>query len=255
MDLQEKEVRDILKNIPGQTSDRQMKCPESETLLQAVEGKLSRKEKFAIIDHVFKCPQCLRKFQAIKEFRAAGRSLVKDKEKIELAEEEVKELMFIAGGKTRPPSEGRTSLSGKIARMSVFTRSSYKYLSLLAASVIIIIGLLLVFQESTPLGDGNIRGIRIGKAQLISPKGDYRQIPVKFEWKPVENAQEYQVKLYDEELTPVWTSSKIQSSTCMLPDEIFKKLRSNTPYFWKILVFLENGEQDKSPLQDFKFMN
>jgi hypothetical protein len=255
MELGEKDLKDLIKNVPGKTSGSDGKCPKAEILLRVVDGKLSRKEKFSVIDHIYQCPGCLRKFQAIKEFHAAGQALIKDKEKIELTDDEAKKLMAVAGAKTGQPRVDKTSLSGKIAKIVTFNRPSYKYLSLIAASLVLILGLMLIFQESSPLGDITYRGAVIGKTELVSPRGDFRGNQIEFAWKAVEKARRYQVKLYDDELTPVWTSEKIQASSCRFPDEIFKKMKKNTPYFWKILVFFEGGEEGKSALQDFKLID
>lgn len=235
MELDEKDLKELARNIEGGDG-----CPDPEFLLKVATSESTEEEKFVVIDHIFKCTECRQKFESLKAFYAEGQKLIEGKEDIHLTDSEVEEL--------------NSRMENRVSGTKMQSRRPFlKYILPLAATFLLVLGSIWVMQNpeqtSTHRGNGN------EKVRVVSPKAEYRGTQLKFVWESQENVKCYMVKLYNEELTPIWKSNKIQQTFVKLPQTKFDKMKKNKLYFWRVMVYYSNGDKDKSPLQDFKIVD
>ncbi len=252
MKFNEEKLKNIYEKSLSQTSIIGENCIKDDVLLRAVIDKQSSEYKFKIIDHVFECGYCTQRFNAIRQFYKETKELTKDKENIIISKPEVKELI-------EKGNEVINSYNKEKYSFSNFSGRYIKYISAIAALLLIIIGSILFIQSPKELININndmdkLRGENKIIVKLISPKGDFNQHKLIFKWHSVKDSKEYIVKLYNEELTSIWTSSKIEKTNHTYPSQLFNKMKKGDRYFWRVIVYTKDNEIIKSKLSNFKII-
>jgi len=250
MELNEEKLKDKYKKTIKKTSIMGKNCLADEVLLRAVVDKQSFEYKFKIIDHVFECGYCSQRFNAIREFYKESKEITKEKENIKISTPEVKELI-------EKGNEEINHYNKKKHSFLKFSGRYIKYISAIAVLLIIIIGSILFIQSPKKIihidnDMDKFRGENKIIVKLIFPKGDFNQNELIFKWHSVKDAKKYIVKLSDEELTPIWTSSKIKRTSIKYPSQLFNKMEKGDRYFWKVIAFTKDNEIIKSKLSNFK---
>ncbi|OGD19347.1 MAG: hypothetical protein A2W03_18655 [Candidatus Aminicenantes bacterium RBG_16_63_16] len=90
------------------------------------------------------------------------------------------------------------------------------------------------------------------RLELIQPGQDpVRLGSLVFRWKPVSDAQDYVVEVYDEALAPLWKSEPVAGSLAVFPESLKEKLVSGRKYFWMVSAHFVQGDTLASPLREF----
>ena len=141
-------------------------------------------------------------------------------------------------------------------KLFVFSKFSIKTISAIAALLIIVIGSILYIGSPKELINrndlNNIRGVDKYKVKLISPIGSYKKKELEFKWHSIKGAKGYISKLYNEELSCICTSQKMIMINSIYPSNLFSKIEKGKTDFWKLIVYLKNGEEIKSKFKNFE---
>ena len=249
MELNEEKLKNIYVNMINKTPVQEKNCPSDDILFNAVINKQDQESKFKIIDHVFECSSCTLKFNAFRKLHKESGELSKDRGNIVLSDNEVKELV----------KKGENIIKSDKKEKYLFFKIPLKYISAIAATLIIVFGSVIFIDSQNALTNKNNidyeRGINNNSIKILSPKGSYKKKELIFKWNLVKDAEEYIVKLYNEELTCIWTSSKTKLDNFKYPSQLFKKLTKNKIYFWKLFVYYKSRENIESKLTNFKILN
>ena len=199
-----------------------MKNCESDDRIDAyLLGRMSEEERTAFEEHYFNCSSC---FTAVSE-RQVLISVIRSR-----------------GGEIFPESESaalpEVSRAGKFSR--AITPHRWAYAAIAVALVLLVIGLIPRRGPAPPHfvldGEEVLRGESL---TLVSPSNDILGAPQAFEWKPLPDAAEYKVSLYDEAL--IW-SITTKDSRSPLPEEIKAKLVPGRRYSWQVKAFSPQGQ-------------
>lgn len=231
-------------------------CPDEDMIIESFLSKLSESEKYRVVDHISECSVCSQKFAIVREIFNEGKKMAAEFEGMSLSEEETKKLKDIARANIkkleRPDRSDRGTTSKQTSLFLLWQKTAFKYATALAGLVVIAVVVILLFRVPHMDLDDTVRGIQADIIQLTNPKGDLTEIPRMFEWSSVEGAAEYRVVLLNEELIEVWVSEKIQKTSLKLPELHFDKMKSGKMYYWKVIVFLNDGGTTESRLQEFE---
>jgi len=258
MELKDKDLKKHYQSFLNKNPLHKKGCPDIEGLIRSFSEEMSENEKIQIIDHITACGLCYRKFDTVRQILKGSKNLAQRLEGLPLSEAEMDELKQKAQTRIHELemndiSRQKPSFGKKI---SAFFRlnPALKYASAVAAVCVLVAAGIVLFKISPSIEDETLRGRDEKTILLISPKGEVKEFPLAFEWEPFIEAKEYQITLLDEELTPIWTSSRTEKTEMPIPFAIQYKLLKEKTYYWKVVVFLEDGTQKESALQDFRLV-
>jgi hypothetical protein len=116
------------------------------------------------------------------------------------------------------------------------------------AAIVLLIGLGLSLYISTrqerPLLHGEPSGnqnMRSGDVRLISPSGNYEQVPEDFRWEAVPQAKNYTVQLFEVDGTVLWSGQSAESVLRASPD-LKAKMRPGKALLWKVTALDASGK-------------
>lgn len=91
---------------------------------------------------------------------------------------------------------------------------------------------------------------------LSTPKAD--QIlsgPLIFRWQGKSPSEYYVLELFDEALTPIWTSGEIRDTELRLPTDVHTGLHPGRSYFWMVTAYSGNSKLQESKLARFTILD
>ncbi len=258
MELQDKDLKKYYQASLNKNPLHKKGCPDSDALVRSFSEEISENEKIQIIDHITTCRLCYKKFETVRQILKGSKNLAQRFEGVPLSEAEMDELKQKAQAQIHELerhdiSRKKPNLGKKIA---VFFRlnPALKYASAVAAICVVVAAAIVLFKTPQSVKYEILRGIREKTILLISPRGEVEEFPLAFEWEPFIEAKEYQVMLLDEELTPIWASSRTEKTEMPIPSAVQYKLLKEKTYYWKVVIFLADGTRKESALQDFKLV-
>jgi len=221
-------------------------CPPVEYLAKAFADELSEEEKLVLVDHVASCSSCHWKFEMLRGILKETGNLAQGLQGLSLSKEETRRLKEIAGAHL-----SRLSRKGRVVRHAEPRRQAWKSHWLLlrkyavAAAGLLIVGLgaLFLLRIFPPGGEGPVRGESEESLQLLSPQGAVDPTPIEFSWKPYPGAREYEVRILDEALTPIWTSEKTGETRIQLTPSASGRLEKGKTYIWKVFAMSAGGTE------------
>jgi hypothetical protein len=255
MKLRAEDLKRIYQRSRQESSFKNGGCPSDELLMKSFSAEVSEEEKSKIIDHVTGCSSCHWKFEALRQILSGTGEITRELEGISLSEKEVSQLQDLARNKIQGLEKQRQEkkIPWQKTRFPSFLASrALKYVSVAAGLLIVVLAAFLFLK--TPLNPKRdiARGTSDQTLELIAPKGEVRDFPLFFKWRPFPKAQEYEVKLLDEELTDIWKSDWIKATEVKLPQGQFQRIEKEKAYYWKVVVHLKAGTTKESSLQEFK---
>lgn len=257
MKLKNKQIRRYYQSLSIPEAGKDSNCPDIDVLIKSFSDELTESHKFDIIDHISDCKTCLEKFNFIEQIFKNSKRMALRKNKLSLNENEVKELKELSKRKILELEEqSETALkevksnSGK--SILVFPKIPLKYLSIAAALVIVILGTIFIVNISPEPKATAMRGSRGDTFQLIMPRGEITKINLVFKWNAIPDAKEYDVRMMNAELLNIWISDKIPNTSIKLPQDIYRKVKRDTIYYWKVIAYLNDGNIEKSHLVEFE---
>jgi len=253
MKLQDKDLQEIFLQALKENFPRNKACPSNKTILRSFTSEMPEKEKLKIVDHVTGCGSCLLKFQAIKDVLRGTKALACKVEGQVLSKNEVGELKKIAKEKVKELKRK----TKKQKRIPGFTALlfEHRFAALIAGMVLVILAALLVTRFPHIFQEDATRGEESPAIRLVSPRGELGSLPLRFHWEPYPGAKEYEMKILDEELNPIWKSGKVRESAIETVADFSNRLQKGKMYYWKITVYLEDGKLEESNLQEFMIVD
>jgi len=257
MELKKKKIRKFYQSQVKQEVSKKTDCPDHELLIKSFSDELNENQKFKIIDHISDCSACLEKFDMIEQIFKDSKKMGLGKKKISLDENEVKEFKEISKRKIQELEEHyrmtkKIMRSKQRASVLFFPKIPVKYLSIAAALIIVILGTVFIIRTPSDLRNNMLRGKKTEDFQLIAPRGEIKKIPLIFRWNPLQDAEEYEVRLMNAELIKIWISNKTTRTYIKLPKDIHQKIKRDKIYYWKVTGYLKDGDLKKSSLVEFE---
>ncbi len=204
-------------------------CQAPEDLVRLVTGRVRRKERARIMEHVARCGDCARIMRSL--LRLSG---------------EVDGLTGKAGalrGKPEDEASGKTERFGphlnRRAAVAVFAG---------------LIGLTVITFSVIKLAERPVfRGTVGPQVRLISPKQGAALAAGKIElkWEEVPKASRYAVELFDRSLEKVWRSGPMAEARVELPEDARGVILAGETYFWRVTAILQDGRELVSKLGEF----
>jgi hypothetical protein len=255
MKLRAEDLKRIHQTSRQEPSFKNGECPSDELLIKSFSAEASEEEKLATIDHVTGCASCHWKFEAIRQILSGTGKIAKELEGLSLSEKEVSQLQEVARNKIQGLEKQRRekkNLGLKTIFSSFLASRALKYVSAAAGLLIVFLAAFLFLKTPPSLKRDIARGTSDQALELIAPRGEVKSFPLFFKWRPYPKAQEYEVKLLDEELTDIWKSDRIKAIEVELPQGQFERMEKEKTYYWKVVVHLKAGTAKESGLQEFK---
>ncbi len=198
-------------------------CPAPERIVSLLRSRLPRKKTTKIIDHLSRCPDCVREL----DFLLAV-----------LRQEE----SFIFETKAWLDRQKRSGFG-------IFPRRlSWKTASVLAGSVLLVLAVLATVVLRIP---EKYRAAAPAKIILLHTAGEKTpKSSLVFSWQGVRGSEYYIIELFDEDLRPIWKSEKITQNRFTPPSGLLTSLSSRKTYFWMVTAF-SGGEKTASSLGEF----
>ncbi len=221
------------KFLEGKVCQSHSACPPPEWLVKFFRFKLSRGKKRRLIDHISQCPHCSQEFKFMLEIFRQEKIFIKDIENI---------LHPRTPGKKLAPS-----------REKMFALRPIRASALLSLLALAVAAAALFFLLKFPR-DQFYRESRLSAITLIGPVGgDFFSSDQRFKWSIVSDFNYCILEIFDETLLPMWKTEKIYGNQWDPPYELTVLLKKDKLYFWMVTVFLPQGGQMESRLEDFVF--
>jgi len=197
-------------------------CPSDETLTKAFQNDLSKRKKDNLVDHIFNCPRCRIKFEALTKIQA----------ELKLIENNIIEK--------NSPSINQLVTSEKTrSRKIPYFRYSYIVSTALLFVLAVGIGYLLLHQkENRPV----LRDNGSAAFELIEPKGKLTSIPSKFTWTRIPGADSFCFKMIDEDLNTI-INRTAYSNQYILTNVERGRIKRKKIYLWSVAGMNDSGER------------
>ena len=208
-------------HIRAQVPPSRLKCLSLDRLIHFLEGRLSKRAKYAVIDHVTSCASCYQEFIFLSQLRGYEERL------------------------TSQISGAPLATSYGISPFSVVCRQ---------AAALVVLGLLLsvafIFWQWKPQADE--RGKSSASLILLRPAGRSALVfPFEFCWKDKIPSREYIVELFDDSLRPLWKSDRVGRTSISFSAERVGLLVPGNTYFWMVTAYSFGISAMESDLQEF----
>ena len=206
-------------------------CASPEAILALVRREGTEEARLATLDHVMSCSDCAREFELLRAIEDVGGSSV-------AAERGVVEPVATLG--SAPERRGRLLPDRAPAAWRRYTPLA------LAASLVLALGLGIVWRESRPGNGGVMRGE--AAVTLIAPATEVRSSAsgVPFVWRPVPGAVRYELELLDT-AGGVTFSATTRDTTITLADG--RRLAPDAEYRWWVRAIDAAGAQRSSAMR------
>jgi len=74
-------------------------------------------------------------------------------------------------------------------------------------------------------------------------------VEISLKWQPVQEALFYQVEVFNHNMYLVWQSSPVTDTLIRLPKEISDNLKTNSHFFWQLLIYSPGERIIESPVR------
>jgi hypothetical protein len=196
--------------------------------------------------HVRECAHCRNEVALLRAFDASPATA-----------EEASAVRWISAELGRRPAPWRPQASRSFWEVltSWIPAPAPRWLPVAAmACLIVIVGSGLYLNNRRPAGlpddvtSGSVwRSTGIG---IVSPEGNLAAAPSAFEWRPVEGAAQYHVRLLEVDNTEVW-SADTASTRIDLPPQVRAQLQSGRTFRWQVTAGNASGRMAESYLHSF----
>jgi hypothetical protein len=191
-------------------------CPEADRLWDASRGELPSHEAEAVVDHVAACRACARAWQLA----------------VDLGNELPARATAAIDAAAAPPYWTVARLAPAfVGAIAVMITGTIAFQLLRGAPTA---------PSPEPTADAPTRQFiePDSAVDIIGPDGVVAEAPTEFEWVTVDGADIYQVRIYAEDGTLVWTSDDLAGTSVAWPDTV---TLGATPYYWGVTA-LADGE-------------
>jgi hypothetical protein len=227
MNINNKDLADLLRKIPAHNASLKTHCPSSKELVASFAPSASKRLKNKITDHIYGCPKCREVFDLL--------------------------LSFIEHDKQAKDSLNTEKQCSRFLKSVLHYPSprllSARFSSLIVGCLMIIVSIFIIAQHNDVS-----RQFRGGNTNIILEyPGATHNIADKliFQWAPYTPASYYILELFDEALLPVWTSSRTEAPQIPISEEARSLLKPGKAYFWMVTAYSGAGDIKESNLARF----
>lgn len=256
MKLREEDLKTLYQQSTGAKPAGETACPSEDDILKSFTPETSEQDKFRIVDHVAGCDGCRWKFEAAREILKGSNVLAEEFEGQALSASETAALHQLAKEKIRSLEGGPEKAEKKSfvdsLRNFVF---QYRYASIVAGLLMVALAAWMVLKFPRPGRDDVLRGREDTAIELETPRGIQAGLPLLFRWRSRWPGGESEVRVMNEELDVVWTSGRIRATSVELPPALSETIKADSVYYWKVIIYLDDGRINESGLQEFKLKN
>jgi hypothetical protein len=225
MKLKEEELKGLYQRQTARPAPERTSCPTGETLVRAFAGQLNQAEDEIVTNHLIVCSDCAQEYRLLHSLHP-------------LAEQ-------LAG----TPSESADAEKAAVAPAAWLARIRARWEQLawapqwraavLVATVAVAVGGSVALWQWERSGEPTpqYRG-ELSLMTNVEPSHQavLDQAPRQLVWPAVQSAERYQVVLYDAELTVIWESPRVASTSVILPEPERQQLRRGQRYYWRVIV-------------------
>jgi len=191
----------------------------------------SSRKKGGIVDHITECSFCREEFMLL--FRLQGYDFIPKK---------------LAGKMEHEDSPTKNASAGNFGFPS-FWRYAY-----ILFGLGLIISAIFLFIQQKELSE--VQRARKTNILLLYPTSTHTfPNTLIFRWQEQSASQYYLLELFDEALSPIWTSHQIHDTQVQLPANIYSNLHFGKSYFWMITAFSDKSKIEESKLVRFLVLN
>jgi len=229
-------------HVRSKTPSSLKDCPSPKKMMRLLRSKSSAKEATQIVDHISRCSSCFCEFEFLVDV------LRKEKEFIR----EVEQLARSREARPGRNPDCRTIFGLRMGWRPLISRLSWRTAFFLAGLVLagFLVSKLVLFRAPEKYRTGSSTGF-----ELVQPVE--KRIPrssLVFKWEEVEDSEYYILELFDQALTPIWKSGKINENSALPPEGLARTLETNRSYFWMVTACKTTGEKITSRLEEFSLI-
>lgn len=211
-------------------------CPPVEILSESLLGKISKKNQKLLIEHISQCGYCLAEFQFILEVKKENKKLIQ-------------KISYLLSEKSEKKQ------SKKIGYNFTFFHKMWNWAFLTTGIILIAVSGLVLYVLINGGLKQQFRGTSIDHIKLIQPVNNTKsKIPVRFNWKKIENSEYYILEIFDDTLLPIWKSPKTSENRILLPKDISETLVPDKIYYWFVTAFLHGDKKIESSIEPFRLI-
>jgi hypothetical protein len=240
MSMKTDELRSLYRGyIDGQGPSRRRRCLGPKDWKDLFDPRTSEALKGRLVEHVTRCPDCVRKFELFLEMERAKNGLA----------EAVGGLV----GETRGAAPSALRASGTGIVRTFRWRFAAAFAALAVASLTLVV--LLTKDRSVPLSPDVTRGDQIVEIKLLKPLDQVKKKgSLEFAWASPLRLENYRVDVYDDALVLLGQSPPVSQTRWTLPREILDTLEYSKRYIWMVSGSQPSGERIESPFGTFKLV-
>jgi hypothetical protein len=226
MNLTEAELKELYQRRSARSTLGRAECLSEELLRRAAARELTRDEREGVIHHLRTCSDCAQQYRIIHSSRQWA--------------SQVAPILVdnSAAAKAAPTRSGRDIPLAAVWSKIVATPKR-QAVTFAIVVVIALGGSLIVWQAARPLRQSApIERGGHGLAMKVEPpdRAQLSEAPQQLSWSEVKGAESYQVELYDFELTPIWESPPVNTTSVEIPDPIRAGLQKGRPVYWRVII-------------------
>jgi hypothetical protein len=225
MKLIDEQLRELYRQQTARSARGTADCLPEELLHRTVAAELSADEQRRVIRHLRNCSDCAREYRVVRA-----------------SKQWTSGIAAVFGGQSATPRTRPAPLGGERPLAVLWNRIMFKpgwRVGALAAMVVIVAGIsLMVWRSTLPVGSPEPleRGVAGLAMKVDPPDGAHlSEAPRKLIWNEVKGAEGYHVALYDFELTLIWESSQVNTTSIEIPDSVRTSLPRGRVY-WRVFV-------------------
>lgn len=112
-------------------------------------------------------------------------------------------------------------------------------LALVAGAVVLGVVLWLALRPTSREGSAAVPGSHLEHLTLVAPRGELESAPILFEWRPVEGARRYAVRIEDADAVwPIFVRTTVSTTLSLEPHEA-SALLAGRVHAWEVQAFDE----------------
>jgi hypothetical protein len=208
-------------------------CVSHKTFIQIFLGDLKPDKKAKIVDHIFSCPECRMKFETLNSLTRKFREKEKELPAEALTAADARELRKATRLKLR-------EMKKSLKQPARFYLARRPVLILAVSSAVVIVCLSVLVYLKSPLGQKTFRAPEGKKLALIEPRGRIKSVPTILNWRPIERADGYIIKIVDEDLKTIFKGDA-EKPPYILNEGIWEKFAREKKYIWAIHAYDDNN--------------
>jgi len=228
MKKEDEKLKTLFTEQQSERSATRADCPSPEELALFFDPEASLDFKENIVDHLIHCPACQQEFELLR-----------------LAENLVTEIDNQLLKTKRPfPLKLR----------SLFPSAPFlRQAGITLAALAVIFSLFYFLNLNDRKSQQIERNSRETRDLMMSEEiSEAPLVEISLKWQPVQEALFYQVEVFNQNMYLVWQSSPVTDTLIRLPNKITDDLKTNSCFFWQILIYSPGERIIESPVRKVK---